>query len=117
MADGRVRPVPVHFYRTEGGAEPVREWLRNLTRPDRHTIGLDLLRVQYGWPIGMPLVRSLKRGIWELRCTLPSQRIARVLLCFHQGMLILLHGFVKKTQRTPAADLALARQRMKEVMS
>lgn len=117
MANGRVRPVPVHFYCTEAGAEPVREWLRNLNRTDRHTIGLDLMRVQYGWPIGMPLVRSLKGGIWEIRCNLPSQRIARVLLCFYRGTLVLLHGFTKKTQKTPASDLALARQRMKEVMS
>src|ERR1700733_10446706 len=107
--------VPVRFYRSEAGKEPVREWLRGLDRDDRRAIGLDLMRVQFGWPIGMPLVRSLKDGLWEVRSSLPSQRIARLILCFHDGMLIVLHGFIKKTQKTPADDLALARRRMKEV--
>jgi len=117
MPNGRALAIPVRFFRTDAGAEPAREWLRSLNRTDRHTIGLDLMRVQFGWPIGMPLVRSLKGGLWEVRSTLPSQRIARVLLCFHQGTLVVLHGFIKKTQKTPAADLAVARQRMKEVTS
>jgi phage-related protein len=74
-----------------------------------------LMRVQFGWPIGMPLVRSLKDGLWEVRCTLPSQRIARLILCFHRGTLVVLHGFVKKTRKTPTEDLALGKRRMKEV--
>lgn len=115
MAQERAPAVPVRFYRTDVGAEPALEWLRSLERADRRTIGLDLMRVQFGWPIGMPLVRSLKGGLWEVRSTLPSQRIARLLLCFHQGTLVVLHGFIKKTQKTPAEDLALARRRMKEV--
>jgi phage-related protein len=115
MAEKRAPAVPVRFYRTPGGAEPVLEWLRSLDKADRHGIGLDLMRVQFGWPIGMPLVRSLKGGLWEVRSTLPSQRIARLLLCFHQGTLVALHGFIKKTRKTPAEDLALARRRMKEV--
>ncbi len=73
------------------------------------------MRVQFGWPIGMPLVRSLKDGLWEVRSTLPSQRIARVLLCFHDETLIVLHGVIKKTQKTPADDLSLAKRRMLEV--
>jgi len=73
------------------------------------------MRVQFGWPIGMPLVRSLKDGLWEVRSSLPSQQIARVLLCFHDGMLIVLHGFIKKTQKTPPGDLELAKRRMREV--
>ena len=93
----------------------MREWLRGLDEGDRRAIGLDLIRVQFGWPIGMPLVRSLKDRLWEVRSFLPSQRIARLVLCFHQGMLIVLHGFIKKTQQTPADDLALARRRMAEV--
>lgn len=115
MAEERAPAVPVRFYRTAGGAEPALEWLRSLDRGDRHGIGLNLMRVQFGWPIGMPLVRSLKGGLWEVRCNLPSQRIARLLLCFHQETLVVLHGFIKKTQKTPAEDLALARRRMKEV--
>ena len=76
--------IPVRFYRTQLGREPVLEWLRGLHRDDRRAIGLDLMRVQLGWPIGMPLIRSLKQGLWELRSELPSRRIARLLLCFHQ---------------------------------
>jgi phage-related protein len=115
MSEASSPEVPVRFYRSETGREPVREWLRNLDDGDRHTIGLDLMRVQFGWPIGMPLVRSLKDGLWEVRSSLPSQRIARLVLCFHDGMLIVLHGFIKKTQKTPADDLLLARRRMAEV--
>jgi phage-related protein len=107
--------VPVRFYRSDTGNEPVREWLRNLDQRDRHVIGLDLMRVQFGWPIGMPLVRSLKDGLWEVRSSLPSQRIARLILCFHDGILVVLHGFIKKTQKTPVDDLSVAKRRMSEV--
>jgi phage-related protein len=115
MAKEHAPEIPVRFYRTEAGTEPVLEWLRGLAKEDRRVIGSDLMRVQFGWPIGMPLVRSLKDGLWEVRSTLPSQRIARLILCFHQGTLVVLHGFIKKTRRTPAEDLALAKRRMREV--
>lgn len=85
MANHHALEVPVRFYRTEMGTEPVLEWLRGLERVDRHTIGMDLMRAQFGWPIGMPLVRSLKDGLWEVRSTLPSKRIARLILCFQPG--------------------------------
>jgi phage-related protein len=84
-------------------------------KADRHAIGLDLMRVQFGWPIGRPLVRSLKDGLWEVRSSLPSHRIARLILCFHDQTLVVLHGFIKKTQKMPADDLALAKRRMKEL--
>jgi phage-related protein len=93
----------------------VLDWLRALDKDDRHAIGLDLMRVQFGWPIGRPLVRSLKDGLWEVRSSLPSHRIARLILCFHDETLVVLHGFIKKTEKTPAADLALAKRRMREV--
>ena len=115
MAEEHAPEIPVRFYRTALGKEPVLEWLRSLDRGDRRAIGLDLMRVQFGWPIGMPLVRSLKDGLWEVRSTLPSQRIARLILCFHQDTLVVLHGFIKKTRKTPPEDLALAKRRMKEV--
>ena len=73
------------------------------------------MRVQFGWPIGMPLVRSLKDSLWEVRSALPSRRIARLVLCFHEDMLIILHGFIKKTQKTPVEDMDLAKRRMIEV--
>jgi len=107
--------VPVRFYRTNAGSEPALEWLRRLDRADGRVIGLDLMRVQFAWPIGMPLVRSLKNGLWEVRSTVPSRRIARLILCFHEGTLVVLHGFIKKTRKTPAEDLALATRRMKEI--
>ena len=104
----------MRFCCTEAGRSPVLDWLRGLDKADRHAIGLDLMRVQFGWPIGRPLVGNLKDGLWEVRWTLPSQRIARLILCFHDQMLVVLHGFIKKTQRTPADDLALAKRRTKE---
>jgi phage-related protein len=107
--------VPVRFYRTESGRAPVLDWLRDLDKDDRRAIGLDLMRVQFGWPIGRPLVGSLKDGLWEVRSSLPSRRIARLILCFHDQMLVVLHGFIKKTQQISADDMALAKRRMKEV--
>ena len=115
MAKDCAPEVPVRFYRSASGREPVLEWLRDLDKEDRQAIGLDLMRVQFGWPIGMPLVRGLKDGLWEVRSTLPSQRIARLIVCFHDRTLVVLHGFIKKTQKTPADDLALATRRMREV--
>lgn len=115
MARGREPPqLPVFFFRTRSGSEPVREWLRTLPKADREAIGADLLRVQAGWPVGMPLCRSLGKGLWELRSTLPSRRIARLIFFVDEGEIIVVHGFMKKTQRTPADDLALAIRRMKE---
>jgi phage-related protein len=107
--------MPVRFYRSATGREPVLEWLRGLDREDKRAIRLDLMRVQFGWPIGMPLVRSLKDGLWEVRSSLPSQKIARLVLCFHDKSLVVLHGFIKKTQKTPAYDLEIAKRRMNEV--
>ena len=115
MSKEQNQEMPVRFYRTEAGKAPVLDWLRGLDKADRHAIGLDLMRVQFGWPVGRPLVGSLKDRLWEVRSSLPSQRIARLILCFHAAVLVVLHGFIKKTQKTPADDLALARRRMKEV--
>lgn len=93
----------------------MRAWLKTLDSADRHAVGLDLMRVQFRWPVGMPLCRPLGQGLWEVRTTLPSRRIARVLFCLLEGELWALHSFIKKTQKTPPPDLALARQRMKEI--
>jgi phage-related protein len=115
MKNAAVPEIPVRFYRTSSGIGPVLEWLRDLPKEDRRVLGIDLMRVQVGWPIGMPLARSLGDGLWEMRSTLPSRRIARLLLCFHEGVIVVLHGFIKKTQKTPPDDLELARKRKKEV--
>ena len=117
MLPGRPPETPVIFYRTAGGIEPVRDWLRTLPIADRRCIGRDLAVVQFGWPVGMPLCRSLGGSLWEVRSTLPSHRIARVLFCFHQGRIGVVHGFVKKTRRTPPKDIDLARERIKEMTS
>jgi phage-related protein len=109
------RADQVRFCRTEAGRAQVLDWLRGLDKDDRHAIGLDLMRVRFGWPIGRPLVRRLKDGLWEVRSSLPSQRIARLILYFHDQMLVVLHAFIKKSQKTPTDDLALAKRRMKEV--
>jgi phage-related protein len=107
--------VRLVFYRGAGGGEPVREWLLTMTRADRLEVGRDLQRAQYRWPVGMPLCRPMGDGLWEIRSSLPGGTISRVLICHHEGRLYALHGFVKKTRKTPAQDLSLARKRQKEV--
>ncbi|MDX2145174.1 MAG: type II toxin-antitoxin system RelE/ParE family toxin [Rhodospirillaceae bacterium] len=115
MQQDTPQKIPLVFYRTRGGNEPVREWLKSLPADDRKSIGADLARVQYRWPIGMPLCKPMGNGLWEVRTTLPSQRIARVLFCVFEDELWALHGFIKKTAKTPAGDLALAQLRKKEI--
>lgn len=114
MPAERPQKIPLVFYRTRGGAEVVRDWLRALDDPDRNAIGQDLMRVQYRWPVGMPLCRSLGDGLWEVRSRLPSNRIARVPFSMHQERIVALHGFVKKSRKTPDEDLTLARKRKRE---
>jgi len=102
--------VPAIFYRTEAGGEPVREWLKGLSPEDRKTIGEDIKTVEFGWPIGMPVCKPLGGGIYEVRSSLAQNRIARVLFYIdRRGRMILLHGFMKKTQKTPREDLELAK--------
>lgn len=103
------------FYRSASGNEPVRDWLLGLSDINRVCIGQDLMRVQWRWPIGMPLVRPMGGGLHEVRTSLPDSTIARVLICFRQGELYALHGFIKKTKTTPKADLDAALKRKKEV--
>ena len=106
--------LSVVFFRTEAGTEPVREWLRELTVEDRKTIGIDIKTVQYGWPLGMPLVRKMEPGLWEVRCDI-ADGIARVLFTAKAGQMVLLHGFVKKSQKTPDNELKSARNRLKKL--
>src|ERR1700758_3518784 len=106
MSGSGPHKIPVVFYRTQGGAEVVRDWLRGLDEADRQALGLDLIRVQYRWPVGMPLCRALGDGLWEVRTSLPRNRIARVLFSVQQGRILVLRGFIKKTQKTPPDDLA-----------
>lgn len=113
----RLKKLPASFFRTKAGNEPVREWLKKLSAADRHVVGADIATVEYGWPLGMPACRSIssRKGLWEIRSNVSAGRIARILFFIHKRRLILLHGFIKKTQQTPDADLELAVQRQKEV--
>ena len=116
MAESRPpKKIPLIFFRTLAGSEPVREWLKGLPQEERHAVGNDLLRAQWRWPVGMPLCRPMGSGLWEIRTDLPTKRTARVLLCFYRERLVALHGFIKKTRTTADEDLALARKRRKEL--
>ena len=112
MDPGRKR-LPARFYRSETGREPVREWLKSLDADARRIIGEDIKEVEFSWPIGMPLVRSLGRELWEVRSDLTCGRMARVLFCVTAEQMVLLHGFIKKTQKTPKQDIELALKRKK----
>lgn len=111
----KTRKIPLVFFRTLAGREPVRDWLRGLEKAERQSIGTDLLRAQWRWPVGMPLCRPIGNGLWEIRTDLPTKRTARVLLCLYREHLVALHGFIKKTPATPEPDLATARKRQKEL--
>jgi phage-related protein len=105
----------VVFFATPAGREPVREWLKALDRDDRREIGADILAVQKGWPLGLPMCRSLGRGLWEVRSTLSQGRIAPVVFAFDADTVVLMTGFIKKTRKTPADEIKLALQRLREM--
>ena len=103
-------PLQVFFYKSISGKEPVREWLKNLKKDDRRIIGTDIKTVQFGWPLGMPLIKKIDKNIWEIRSNL-DDRIARVIFTICEDSIMLLHGFIKKTQKIPASDLSMAKKR------
>ena len=111
MSDKKI--LPARFFQQESGNEPVRDWLLNLPADERKLIGDDIKAAEFGWPIGMPLVKPMGGGLFEVRTDLPDKKIARVLFCAHKGEMVLLHGFIKKTKKTPKADLDLAKKRMR----
>jgi len=113
----RLKRLPARFFRSDQGREPVREWLKGLEREDRKVIGEDIKDVEFSWPIGMPLVRSLGNELWEVRSSLLRGRIARVIFCVEQGSMVLLHCFMKKSQKTPQRDIDLALKRKKGTRS
>jgi phage-related protein len=113
----RLAPVPLRFWRSASGREPVRDWLGLLPLDDKKRIGRDIAVVQYGWPVGMPVCRPLGNGLWEIRSSLPSGREARIFFGFAEETLIALHAIFKKTQATDHHDLELARQRLKDILS
>lgn len=116
MSEGQqARRIPLIFFRTSVGAEPMRDWLKALPEVERREIGKDLMKAQWRWPVGMPLCKPMGDGLWEIRTQLQTGRIARVLICFYGGHLVALHGFIKKTRKTPDEDLRVARKRKKEL--
>ena len=108
-------PIQVRFFQTATGHQPVREWLRSLPREQRQAIGEVVNDVQLGWPIGMPLVRKLEQSLWEIRVNIPPNEIARVIFSIAETpqAIVLLHGFIKKSQKTPKHELETARNRLK----
>jgi len=107
--------LSVKYFRTEAGNEPVREFVRELSPEDRKIIGTDIKEVQFGWPLGMPLVRKMEKELWEVRCHLEG-RIARVLFTIIKGHMILLHAFIKKAQKTPRSELDTAKARKAKLL-
>ena len=111
----RSKKIAARFFESAAGRKPVREWLLELSGEDRRSIGYDIQTVEFGWSVGMPVCRPLGAGLWEVRCSLSGNRIARVIFCMKDGEMILLHGFIKKTQKTSQDDIALAANRKKEI--
>jgi phage-related protein len=87
-----------------------------LSAEERREIGNDIKTVQFGWPLGMPLVDHVDGQIWEVRTRLAT-RLARILFVLEGNEMILLHGFIKKERTTPKPDLDLTRQRLKKLRS
>jgi phage-related protein len=110
-----MKTISVHFYKSEAGNEPVREWLKSLSVDDKMTIGQDIKAVEYGWPLGMPLVRKMDKDLWEVRSDISDKTIARVFFTVKDGCMVLLHGIIKKSQKTPENDLKIARERRNQV--
>ena len=112
--DDKEIQLKVAFFRTDRGSEPVREWLKSLSPAEKRIIGEDIKTIQFGWPLGMPFVRKIEPGLWEVRSRL-IDRIARVLFTIEYGRMVLLHGFIKKSDKTPQDDLRLARRRLSQL--
>lgn len=110
-----MKKITVLFYENSNGKKPVKEWLYSLDRNDRKTVGEDIKTVEYGFPIGLPVCRKLESKLYEVRSNISDGKIARVIFTVVSGYMILLHGFIKKTQKTPKSDIDLAKKRKKDI--
>ena len=110
------RPIPVVFFRLDSGREPVRDWLKGLSRNNRKSIGEDIMTLQFGWPVGMPLARKMADDLWELRSHI-SSAIARTFFTVYDRKIVLLHGFAKKARKTPVNELKVAKRRLTKLRS
>ncbi|STX55576.1 Phage-related protein [Legionella beliardensis] len=117
MVQLNMKIITVNFYKSAQGRELVRDWLKELSKENKVIIGQDIKTVEFGWPLGMPLVRKLDKHLWEVRCQLMNKEIARILFTVKGETMVLLHGFIKKTQKTPSSDLDIAKERRDRVLS
>ena len=111
-----MKRLPAKFFRSANGVEPVKAWLKTLDREDCRIVGSDIKDVEYSFPIGLPLCRSLfgHKDLWEVRSKITGGRIARIIFYISSGEMILLHGFIKKSKKTPKQEIELAVKRQKE---
>lgn len=117
MERNELNKLKVKFYKSANGNEPVRDWIKSLSEEDKTIIGKDIKTVQYFWPLGKPLVDHIEGDIWEIRSNITNKNIARVLFFVEKDRMILLNGFIKKTQKTPKQEKDLAKARYKEIKS
>jgi len=110
------KTLTVYFYKTPTGNEPVRDWLRQRTSEEKKAIGEDIKAVEYSWPVGYPQVNKLDKDLWEIRTNLPKG-ISRVFFTIWKKYMVLLHGIIKKTQKTPKKDLDHAKKQRDKVMA
>ncbi len=111
MNIGDIR-LNVVFFQTRSGNEPVRRWLKSLPASHKKAIGEDIKTIQFGWPLGMPLVEKIQPYLWKVRSKV-SNGIARVLFTVDGETMILLHGFIKKTRKIPIKEINTAKSRLK----
>lgn len=123
IAKPTVQPkvIEVVFYQTEVGNEPAKDWLVGLSKEDRKLMGTAIKEAEFGWPIGLPVVRKMEANLWEVRQNLTDKKIGRVLFTVDNDTdpsgMVLLHGFVKKSQKTPKTHLDIAKKRLKDYMA
>ena len=110
-----MKRIIARFYCNASGNEPVRDWLKNLSKEDKQIIGVDIQTIEFGWPIGMPTCKALGGGLYEVRSSLSSSKICRIIFCMNGNEMVLLHGFIKKTQKIPDNEIETARKRLKEI--
>jgi phage-related protein len=115
MSIDRTTKIAARFFVSATGKMPARDWILEFDPDDRRVLGKDIQKVEFGWPIGMPYCRPLGQGLWEVRSDISAGRIARTLFCIIEGDMVLLHGFVKKTQKTPPKEIEIALRRKKEL--
>ena len=109
------KKIQARFYLTDSESNPVRNWIMELSEDDRKAVGVAIQKVEFGWPIGMPYSRKLESKLWEVRANLSGGKIARIIFTLIDDEMVLLHGFIKKTQKTPTNELETARKRLKDI--